>query len=295
MSKVVPLIFVHIGDAVPDYARIAVEQARRWNPSVPIYFLSNAIPDQKYMVGETWVDISSIPVSPIHAKFNESTILDKDFRQGFWRYTTERLFVLYDWLVSTGTEEFIHLENDNTMYFSIEHLLPYFRENCKGISAPFHGQGNKKLLHVCFSIMYCNNIESLQQFLFSLAAAPSRTDEMQRGGEYWLENEDCSLLPCLPPGATLTSEAFRPWYENPAFPYLFDAMAHGQYLGGEDPRNNGPPGPYINPDVDFQPGQFRYKWQVAESGNRYPVLVHKGREWPIANLHIHSKALKDFI
>jgi hypothetical protein len=292
MSTAVPLIFVHIGDAVPDYARIAVQQARRWNPETPIYFLSNAIPEQKYMVGEIWVDISGIPVSPIHAKFNESTILDKNFREGFWRYTTERLFVLYDWLVSTGTKEFIHLEYDNMMYFSIEHLLPYFRENCKGISAPFHGQV-KGQPNMCFSIIYSNDIESFSEFVFTLAAAPSSTNEMQRGGEYWLESEH-SLLPCLPPESALKSEAFRAWYENPAFPYLFDAAAHGQYLGGKDPRNEGPPGPYINPDVDYHVGQFRYKWQVAESGNRYPVLIHKGREWPIANLHIHSKALKEF-
>jgi hypothetical protein len=200
-------------------------------------------------------------------------------------------------MVWSGTKECIHLENDNPMYYDISELLPTLRASSKGISAPFHGQatGNKRP-HMCYSIVYCNDVEKLASFLFFLAAAPSRVDEMQRGGEFWMENEDdCSLLPCVPPGSRLVSETLRAWCENPAFPCIFDAMAHGQYLGGQDPRNPGAAGPYINPDAEFRADQFLYGWK-ADRGRRFPVVMDsRGKEWRLVNLHIHSKRLENFI
>jgi hypothetical protein len=73
-------------------------------------------------------------------------------------------------------------------------------------------------------------------------------------------------------------------------------MAYGQYLGGEDPRN-GPRGPgFINEDAEFRADQFLYGWKADKAGRRYPVLLDKnGKEWPIANLHIHCKRLEDFL
>jgi hypothetical protein len=77
---------------------------------------------------------------------------------------------------------------------------------------------------------------------------------------------------------------------------VFDAAAHGQYLGGEDPRN-GPRGPgFVNQDAEFRADQFMYTWRKDAAERLYPLIIDKdGKEWPIANLHIHSKRLKDFI
>lgn len=294
----IPIVFIHIGSAPPEYARIAVEQARRWNPKTPIIFLSSVIPEGGYGAKEEWISITDIPLTPEHKRFQETTLLDTTFRNGFWRYTTERMFVLEDWMRWKGVGECLHLENDNMLYRPVEELASIVRTTSKGLSATFHGPAEARGgLHVCFSIVYCNDVTKLTQFLFFLAATKSRINEMQRAGEFWFENiEEYPLFPTVPPGTPLISETHRSFYEHPAFPWVFDAMAHGQFLGGEDPRNGGPRGPYVNMDVDYRTDRLKYIWKVDAVGRRFPVIVdNDGKEWPIVNLHIHCKRLEDFV
>jgi len=297
-SKSVPIVFVHIGNAPPEYTRTAVCQARRWNPTSPIYVLSSVAAAGGYGADEQWVTISDIPKTESHERFSGNTTLDMTWRNGFWRSTTERLFVLEDWMRFKGISECIHLENDVTLYTDVSMILPLLRSTTRGLSAPFQGQGSTlDQVRMCFSILYCNSVDALSSFLFFLASRSANTDEMQRGGEYWFDTpEDCSVIPTAPIGVTLKSDLFRAWYEHPAFPCVFDASAHGQYLGGEDPRN-GPRGTgFVNLDTDFRTDQFLYGWKADSDGRRYPVLLDRnGREWPIANLHIHSKQLERFV
>jgi hypothetical protein len=292
LSENIPLIFIHINSAPPEYARVAVNQARRWNPDIPIIFLASSIPEGGYGMGEEWISIADIPLTSEHKRFQETTFLDATFRNGFWRYTTERLFVLEDFMRWRGVRECLHMEYDNMLYRTIEEILPVLRRESRGLSITYHGKNQ-----VCFSFVYCNDVKKLSQFLFFLAASKSRANEMERGGEFWLENmEDYPLLPTVPPGTPLISETYRTFYENPAFPCVFDAAAHGQFLGGDDPRNGGPRGPYVNMDVDYRTDRLKYIWRAGAAGRRFPVIVdNDGKEWPIVNLHIHCKRLEDFI
>lgn len=289
----IPIVFVHLGfTPPPEYARIAVKQARSWNPDAPIIVLSSVIPEETYDSGEEWIKIADVPKTEEHTRFQENTILDTGFRDGFWRFSTERLFVLYDWMSFRGVTECIHFENDNTVYFSVSEMLPVLRANTKGMTAAFHGEG-----HMCYSAFYCNNLTALSEFLFFLGTGHYNLDEMRRGADFWEEHSHiCSVFPVVPPGSSLKSEDYRPLCENAAFPCVFDAAAHGQYLGGEDPRN-GSRGPgYINDGAAFRPDQFAYTWLKDAADRLYPLLIDKdGKKWPIANLHIHSKRLKDFI
>jgi hypothetical protein len=250
-----------------------------------------------YGAGEEWIALKDIPMSANHTKFTETTILDTTFRNGFWRSTTERLFYLDDWAAWKGITEFFHIENDNTLYMPLDEMLPTLRIDSWGLSAPFQGQGAVRNgdARMCFSVLYCKRPEVLSDFLYFLAGSRTDQDEMIRGGLYWQDNQDdCSCLPSAPPSSRFISETYRDWYVGRA-PWVFDAMAYGQYMGGEDPRN-GTRGPgFINTDVDFRADQFLYGWRKDSSGRRFPVLMDRnGKEWPIANLHIHCKRLADF-
>jgi len=195
-----------------------------------------------------------------HVKFMDNTKLDSEWRGGFWRATTERLFILEDWMRWKGIKECLHLENDVMLYTDISALVPTLRLTSAGLSTTFQGQGVRQdQIRMCFSILYCRS------------------------------------LPTAPPGATLVSETFRDWYENTAFPCIFDAAAHGQYLGGIDPIHSGAGVSFVNRDTDYRSDQFLYGWAVDSAQRRYPTLVDKvGKIWPIANLHVHSKRLDDF-
>ena len=94
-SNVIPIVFIHIGDAPPDYIGTAIQQARKWNRMCPIVFLSSSFPEEEY-ANEERILLSTLPVSRNHAKFLENTRLSADERGRFWRVTTERLFVLED-------------------------------------------------------------------------------------------------------------------------------------------------------------------------------------------------------
>ena len=297
----IPIVFIHIWRSPPPWMREAVKQARLWNPDAPIVCISSVVED--YGVGEEWIAIEDIPESDIHRRFQETTLLRKDDNMdGFWRWTTERMFVLEDWMRWKGVDECFHLENDNMLYENISRVVPLLRETSPGLSTTFQGQGSKMdTLRTCFSVLYCRSIEALRDFNFYLAAAPSSVDEMTRGGLYWDTNEDtCSYLATAPVGVVLKSEKYRHWIEDARFSELgviFDSTTHGQYLGGVDPNRhaeNTAPG-FLNPDCDFRADQYQYTWVKDEAGRRYPVIQDSnGKPWKIMNIHLHCKRLHDF-
>ena len=318
-SSTVPIVFIQVQNAPPSYMRVAIEQARRWNPDIPIFVLSDILSEAT--AGETWVPIPSIPKSDAHLRFLDKTrdnIFYNTFRAGFWRVTTERLFVLEEWMRLTGTIECIHMENDILLYESIATILPKLRETCRGISVTFNGHGSERAEYdspeICFSIMYCSNIKVLES-LCRFLATPSIKNEMRRGGEFWLQNEEvCSFLPTAPPGTVIRLEEYSHWSIMPSWSDgVFDGAAYGQFLGGNDLRNictddkyyalydevagelSTDIVPYVNPSCDFRSDQFTYGWG-SDAGRRFPYLLDKeGRKWKIRNLHIHSKRLGDFI
>ena len=94
----IPFIFIHLGEDpsyFPDYVNIAIKQCRKWNPDNPIYFLSSRkfllTPENK-SVNHIYID--EIVLSEKHTYFLNTSILDINHRGGFWKFTTERLFVL---------------------------------------------------------------------------------------------------------------------------------------------------------------------------------------------------------
>ena len=294
-----PIVFIHLGGPPPIYMREAVAQARLWNPVAPIYCLSSVV--EAYNHGETWVDISDIPCGPAHTRFRATTLLPgMDYDRGFWQWTTERLFVLEDWMRWKGVEECFHLENDNMLYQDISAVAPFLKRISPGLSTTFQGQGAKRdSLRTCFSVLYCGSVDALTSFLFYLAGSPSSVDEMRRAGLYWLDTpEDCSYLATAPVGVTLDSETYRHWFEDERFEeigLIFESSLYGQYLGGIDPIHPNSEAGHINPESEMRADQFKYSWPVDGFGRRYPVLTDKGgRQWKIANLHIHCKRLEEF-
>lgn len=295
-SNRIPLVFIHIGDAPPGYVSTAIEQARKWNPTCPIVFISSVHSDEDF-ADEEKIILSTVPKSPNHVKFLENTRLSSDWRGGFWRATTERLFVLEDWMRWKGIQECLHLENDIMLYTDVSALVPTLRKTSAGLSTTFQGQGVKlDQVRMCFSLLYCRSVDALSNFVASLAVNNRGTDEMQMSGPYWQDTpEECSVLPTAPTGVTLVSETFRRWYENPAFSCIFDAAAHGQYLGGIDPIHGEAGVAFVNRDTDYRTDQFLYGWSMDSNKRRYPVLMDKvGKIWHIANLHVHCKRLDDF-
>ena len=298
------IIFVHLGKRLPDYLPVAVAQARLFHPDNPIVLLANEEALVNAPEGIECVACETLPRDPAHMQFQQRSQIDRSFREGFWTYTTERFFYLYEFMKQRKLDECFHLENDVMLYTDLKTLLPTFRERYQGkIAATFDNENR------CIAgFPYISTLTPLQEFIRSIAARAylRYANDMeflakfrQQSGQY------IDTLPIIMPAyaedhpleSTYHHKANNPetfFHHANLFASLFDAAAIGQYLGGIDP-NNGPSQPgFINESCVFQPNRLQFEWLQDEAGRWIPFANYRDQQWRINNLHIHSKQLQPF-
>ncbi|MFL5812872.1 MAG: hypothetical protein ACJ763_04795 [Bdellovibrionia bacterium] len=245
------------------------------------------------------MDLESLIPSKTHKKFLKQSKLDTEFRGGFWRFATERFFVL-DELVSTyGLKDCFHIENDNVVYTSFSELAPVFHKNHVKMAAPFDNDER------CIpSFVYFRDAEASGHLVSYLARA-SRSEalnDMQTLALYRKKQPgEVTPLPIVPTGYECDwttpsgQKSQEPWiYTHLAdqFGSIFDAAALGQFIGGVDgaDRKIG----FINESCVFNPSALNIDWRHDEQGRKIPYVLWKGVSYRINNLHIHSKELHKF-
>ena len=292
-----PFILIHMGSLFPEHVNTCIGQIRKWNPDAHIVFVADEAHREK-VNGCEFVSLESVPCGVKRSTFQKRCVLDSNFRGGFWKYSTERLFVLEDYLQHSGISECIHLENDNMIYFNAENMLPTLRKEYTGLAAPYLGRGE-----LTFGILYVKNTLALHDMnVFILGLSHTGDNEMRLGCRFFLMNrEEADFLPTVSneceirdsdyPFATAHGEAFRG---------VWDAAAYGQHLGGIDERNGaGRQVGFVNETCAFRTDQFEFTWALSASGDgdglKYPRVHRHGHSWPIYVLHIHSKQLHEFV
>jgi hypothetical protein len=79
------------------------------------------------------------------------------------------------------------------------------------------------------------------------------------------------------------------------FPFIFDAAAIGQYIGGVDPRNeSGNTIGFVNETCVIKYNNYKI-WFEEKNGFKKPFIQIQDKIIPIFNLHIHSKNLEKFM
>jgi hypothetical protein len=237
------------------------------------------------------VFIEDIPQSDNHKLFLDVNNLDTSFRNGFWKFTTERLFVLQDICSMLGIGEFFHVENDNMVYFRGQDIRPALRSHVNGIASPSLEQYRNS-----FGILYCNDIQVLKNLNTTLI--PCNVNEMTSGASFFHMNPTTTLyLPSIPDVHDTLSDADRQRVSSriEEFGGIFDPAQYGQWLGGIDPRN-GESAPYIysNPAAAITPDKFKYTKVIEPSGLSRYYIAQDNHQYPIYVLHIHSKQLDTF-
>lgn len=296
MSATCPFIFIHIGSSYfPDHAVHAIKQVRTYNPDAEIYFVAEGIHAEKVVDWPcVFVPLEDIPFSTKRRVFCETSTLNREWRHGFWRYTTERLFVLEDFCMWKGILECIHLENDNMIYFRTEHLLPTLREAYPGLAAPYLGKAE-----MTFGMLYVHDLAALSNLnTFLLGMRHTNQNEMKLGCHFFFENPtEADFLPVVSNECDIRPDDVRFATAHGAdFRGVFDAAAYGQYMGGIDERNgDGLHEGFVNETAAYRADQFRYEWTHFEGSLRFPTIHRHGNSWPIYVLHIHSKRLENFL
>jgi hypothetical protein len=298
-SEKMSIVYVHIGDTIPQFIIEGITQLRLYNPTESIYFCSNSealrkVKNDLALLSVTQVSLENLPKSQNHQKFLRET----PFSDNFWTRTTERLLVIDDLIVTKNLENVFHIESDIMIYGSFRNLLSTFTANYPSVAVPFVSDE----LAVC-SIIYFRD-EFASNLLANCIAKHAKEGEndMRLPGilkeemgisaidhlpilpSKYIEQVDQSLFinECL--HTVKDKTVFGKFFDN--FCCIFDGGSFGVFLSREDRT--------ICRGTIFDPRNFDINWKKNEQGLFIPYVNYNGFECKIFNLHIHLKNLKDF-
>ncbi len=308
MNERASIVQVHLGKEIPPHVYPQLSQARLFNPDTPIYLITNtgAAFDESLIngLGVVIVRIESLKKSRNHKLFSLFNRTNRRSLGGFWLYASERFFALESFLTVCRIQNIVHLENDIMLYESINKILPAMLETCPHIGITMDSE-NRCVPGFVF-IRDLDSLKTMNAFLLR-GYLSRRQNDMEALARYMAgaEKGACSALPVIPPeyrgSFALESQnggkGVSPWYDAffHAFGGIFDAAAIGQYLGGIDKRlfSDSKPG-FVNETAVYDPRNLGLFWKT-EGGLRKPHGKVGDREFPIFNLHIHSKDMTEFM
>jgi hypothetical protein len=308
------IVFAHLGGELPAWAFASMAQASFFN-SCPIFMVAEAaaLKSAKLPAGVQGIAIEDVGVSDIHRAFRQVSTLDRSYRNGFWTYTTERFFVLERAMQQLGLGAMLHLENDVLLYADMDMLAPKLATLYPGVAATFDNDDR------CIpGFIFVSRVGALSAFVHFIVAVmdhartlppeqnPIPTDMLLMA--IWRRSRpagDMDALPVLPPDyaaplrSILGDEAGDPALYSRHFSELgmvFDAASIGQYLGGVDARNQpGPSRGFVNEGCLYDPRLLKPRMVVGDDGLKRPLIESASGRWPMANLHMHSKEMVDFL
>jgi hypothetical protein len=304
-----PIVFIHIGEKIPSYAATAISQAALFNGDDAIILLANqkALEDFKLNfphLSYQPISCESLKMTKEHREFLQLSTLDPNFRDGFWKYASERFLYLYDLIEEYDLQNVFHLEYDVMLYVNLESLLPILQKNYPGIGATF--DNDERCIPGFVYISQKSAMKKLAKF-FAMHANSGWNDMQVLGAYKSVEGpQQIQNLPVImpeylknnalvsPSGHTVkNTKLYSCYFEE--FQSIFDAAALGQYLGGIDPRNGESKPGFINESCVFNPSLLRFIWEQDSQGRWIPFAIFGKTCCRINNLHIHSKKLENFI
>jgi hypothetical protein len=189
------------------------------------------------------------------------------------------------------------------LYFNLSDFLPLFKEYYSNTIATVFDCDQRSV--PCF--VYISNQKETQKLAkFIAERAHLDTTDMEtlslfKNANYGIKGHLPYLIPSYAEDYPLLnifkqfSEDARPFYNHlNDLKMIFDANALGQFLGGIDPiLAESKPG-FLNEASIFLTMHFQFNWVQDNQKRWIPYISYKGTAYPIATLHIHSKALEKF-
>lgn len=288
-------LLLHLGyKPVPDYVIDSIKQIRIYSNNQIIFGCTKSNYDFCKKIGDICdiVFVEDIPATNIHKKYAKKISM-----KGFAFWTTERFFVIEEYILNLKLKNIVHIENDNLIYGDVHSAfknittgnnLTITRHNntiCIGgiIFIPSVVAISKftDFLTNNYAGKYINDMDSLSVFskISKVDYAPVVSKEYKLKhefksleGEIWDRSYDISAYT----GKGNTS-------------FLFDGASLGQFIGGVY-NNSSNTQEFINKNCLYNPSFFDIHWECNEKGWE-PYLFEGKKKYKIMNLHIHSKQL----
>jgi len=222
----------------------------------------------------------------IHTYDKEIHNISNSFRNGFWKLTTYRFYVLQKYMKKFNVTNIIHIENDVLVYHNLDEII--FHEKEKILLTM---DSKKRCIPGLMFIPNCNLLEyCLNHFIEKL-------NDMENWGICFhkLPNLIDNLPIFIDDKSNNEKEIITRNFNK--YNAIFDAAAIGQYLGGIDPINvNGYNTiGFVNETCIFNYSKYKFIWRKNKDNCNIPYIIIDNKEYPIINLHIHCKNLKNFI
>jgi hypothetical protein len=205
------------------------------------------------------------------------------FRSGFWFKTTERFFVLEQFMSKCFNYPIFHAEVDN-LVLDVSGLA----KRLDGVGAGFFCPRDAFTRGIG-SLCYINSINALHEMNYEFLNNTLIENDMDLLG-YMLKNNPSFFS--LPTELALNKNSSPEWHIiNPETTVgIFDAAALGQLLFGIDPRNCRKPlfNRFINENLGLAPAEIIF----CNDKNSYNTTIQNANmqdSYNIYNLHIHSK------
>lgn len=266
------LIFVWIGDFLPPWALLSLKLNSRLLNRKIILLCSNKIQKINFLDQFYYEDFYTKDYffkSFYNQKFSS-------WRDGFWIKTSERFFILNQFVKKYNIDKFYHAEIDN-LIFDLSNLSDKLDLVGSGFFCP-QDSSERGIA----SLIYINNLDSLDVFCkFYQNMNLKYTNDMIVLGSF-LNNSSLGFP--LPTENSISSHL-----NSNSFGGIFDAASMGQYLFGIELRNSFLPvfNGYVNSNshIDYDKALFN-----LDLDKMILNLVYLKRfSVNIYNLHIHSK------
>lgn len=280
------LVFVHLGEnPAPTLTHMAFV-ASQYFPEAPVLLITDMPERWQHFPG------TIIPYSTSQRSLQFKTFVKKNpelegISGGYWLYTTERLFCLDALkLYLSPDQPVIHLESD--VYSTIDkNIFDTFLSQCEsGTWVPRYST-----IRGIGSTLFSTSMSKLSKDLKALEELISSNPRIDNDMDLLGEALNQRIFKELP---TLT-EDFK--HCSPEFNVLFDALAVGQYLFGQDPlhtdgiRVSG----YRNPDSDFDFDNAEFTLDFAKNPLGRVAIKNGRKEFQMVTLHLHSKVTPDLV
>jgi hypothetical protein len=321
----ISLVYVHLGNDLPEYIATSIHQARLFNPDIQIYLLASNDAYRRKCVttndnitlfndnDATFVDVNSLEISENRLAYEASSRLDRNFRDGYWYHASARFFHLAELMTQYNLRHVVHMESDVMLYTQLSRHFNVLTTQYPGLGVTFDNDRR-----VVPGFVWISQVEFLNrylQFVISNKEQLGLNDMASLAAYRDFAGRDSGLILPLPIASTHYTVTHAPLrslngvevgsvpeeFSNNFESFgqsIFDACALGQYLGGVDKRNTAENihlVGFINEGSILDARYWRFSWVRDAQGRLVPLARDEnGQNIFINNLHVHSKDLMKF-
>ncbi|MFI5333247.1 MAG: hypothetical protein ACHQVS_04060 [Candidatus Babeliales bacterium] len=300
------LVFVYLGDKLPNYLAHSIGQARLFNNNCAIYFIANesAIENHVSLINKLQDHKVIIVTSESLPKSNAHEIFDAAFLQrpedfglhGFlyWKFTTERFFYIHELMQKNDLKDVFQVECDVMLYVNIENYLTTLHTYYHGIACPFQ---NDNVASVSFT--YFSNTDAIKKFTefisYQLRGQHIDSDMHLLAAYKNCAPDEVNQLPTVTKEVVLyeplkslrgdiPSQSWKYWNHIEDWNSIFDNDNIGTFL---EVKHWGAPRIIFNHDA------YNFTWEKDSEQRWIPYIcekeTHRKNKYRINTLHVAHK------